>query len=1037
MNMNNLKIFNPFTKKTTTLRNVYSQTAKKIYKYMIMEEGFDAETILPPQLGFNMKNGRFFKVAVEILNDNYKYDPETQIKTYIHTYHDSKSPIKDLYHNVMKVVSNNKHTEYLLQIKHTYRRLGKQDTKNKFFAFAKFNFDYDEVDGMDIEEFSNIISKNLPSPDSSTNLQILMSFMNVLPIIAGGCRCKNPKTFKIGDFKCKSPVSSNNNCFFACVKEELGITGIKTQFKTDCNRIRLKYGLEYNTEIPINIAIKILEDVGLTCCIYNGEYDFLTGDKDGVVSLMLIDNHYLRITMKSKKKLCNKCNLSYVNIHSESHCVERMKFLKFKSRSKSYLTKPREIKNKYNKNNQVLHYDIESHRRAVGMNTNNPYYEQMPFIVGFVFKNFYKEFTGKDCMEKFYKFIISLGKDEVKYINAYNGSNYDHYFLWREHMKTDNTIEMKDLLINNGSIISATIKGKFNSVKLIDLNKHLTGSLRDNLENTGCQISKGEIDYDKFTCWNKMDKDLKKKTREYLKADVLGLQELYEKTNDDIYNRYGRNVCDFLTLSSMGYDIWRETIEEDQIALPTHKEELFFRKSIYGGRCYKNAHKFKSNQYNDIKKEINNILNIVDEEDRNEKIGLLYKGINDYVFDADVVSLYPTAMANNVYPIGKPIGTEKYQKGKLGIYKVNYTAPKDLVYPYLPRRDIINDMKNSTKPVYKLNWDLNDGESCYYTSVDIENAKKLGYKFKIFGGYYWEQTADLFSKYVDMFIKLKNQLKKDGKKNSCEYLTTKLFLNALYGKMLQKPIHDKSFYVANYDELIVKMGEFTITEIEQVGKRWICKGISKNPNQKETDITKPTYLGAFILSYSRSIMMNYTLQTNPNNEVEKMFYYTDTDALHINSSLLKNVKLSTELGGLDDDVGGKIIRAVWVAPKLYGYEYITPMGDIKYHIKGKGIKLGNTTNKDMDFQDLMDMSNGAEKSFGQDINFKKTNNKLTAKESNDGLNIFTITTTHNTTKVINRTKWSGRKQFYIHNKDGSVNDNFLVPHGYYTDKLIL
>ena len=193
-------------------------------------------------------------------------------------------------------------------------------------------------------------------------------------------------------------------------------------------------------------------------------------------------------------------------------------------------------------------------------------------------------------------------------------------------------------------------------------------------------------------------------------------------------------------------------------------------------------------------------------------------------------------------------------------------------------------MKNSTKPVYKLNWDLHEGESCYYTSVDIENAKKLGYTFEILGGYYWEQSADIFSEYVNMFITAKNRLKKEGKKGGCEYLTTKLLMNALYGKMLQKPIHDKSFYVANYDELIVKMGEYKITEIEQVGKRWLCKGLSKDPDQKQNDINKPTHLGSFILSYSRTIMMDYTLQTNPNNEVQKMFYYTDTDALHIHSS---------------------------------------------------------------------------------------------------------------------------------------------------------
>ena len=122
---------------------------------------------------------------------------------------------------------------------------------------------------------------------------------------------------------------------------------------------------------------------------------------------------------------------------------------------------------------------------------------------------------------------------------------------------------------------------------------------------------------------------------------------------------------------------------------------------------------------------------------------------------------------------------------------------------------------------------------------------------------------------------------------------------------------------------------------------------------------------------------------------------------------------------------------------MYGYEYITPKGDIKYHIRGKGIQLGNRRNDNMCFQDLVDMSNGAEKTFYQDIKFKKINSKLTTNEKENKLDNFTITVEEDTKKVINRTKWSGRRPFQIINKDKTINNNFLVPWGYYKDTLIL
>ncbi len=60
-------------------------------------------------------------------------------------------------------------------------------------------------------------------------------------------------------------------------------------------------------------------------------------------------------------------------------------------------------------------------------------------------------------------------------------------------------------------------------------------------------------------------------------------------------------------------------------------------------------------------------------------------------------------------------------------------------------------------------------------------------------------------------------------------------------------------------------------------------------------ITKPSYLGSFILGYSRRIMLNYLKQTNPyfdspdlKNQLENSPYYTDTDSIQIHRRNLKN-----------------------------------------------------------------------------------------------------------------------------------------------------
>ena len=83
-------------------------------------------------------------------------------------------------------------------------------------------------------------------------------------------------------------------------------------------------------------------------------------------------------------------------------------------------------------------------------------------------------------------------------------------------------------------------------------------------------------------------------------------------------------------------------------------------------------------------------------------------------------------------------------------------------------------------------------------------------------------------------------------------------------------------------------------------------------------ISKPCYLGSFILGYSRNIMLDYLQKTNPyfnstdtKNQLENAPYYTDTDSIQIHVKNLKGLTLDNEIGGISDDLPG-------VSKILYG-----------------------------------------------------------------------------------------------------------------------
>jgi hypothetical protein len=123
-----------------------------------------------------------------------------------------------------------------------------------------------------------------------------------------------------------------------------------------------------------------------------------------------------------------------------------------------------------------------------------------------------------------------------------------------------------------------------------------------------------------------------------------------------------------------------------------------------------------------------------------------------------------------------------------------------------------------------------------------------------------------------------------------------------YGGITMKTLSDGSFYLIYQDE-----------------------------DKLASKITKPCYLGSFILGYSRKMMLDYLQKSNPffnSTNVEEHLanapYYTDTDSIQIHQRNLNGISLNNEIGGISDDLGEncKILDGVWIAPKWYFLEYV-------------------------------------------------------------------------------------------------------------------
>ena len=710
--------------------------------------------------------------------------------------------------------------------------------------------------------------------------------------------------------------------------------------------------------------------------------------------LWLEDDHYSILTLKEVKieQCCDQCGRKFKNHHT---CNTNMiVYRQIKNVKRCVINDLKRDKFNFECANEevvVVYYDIETHTRAEVDGTKI----HTPYILGFVDSknNQFQYFTGADCMEKFIDHLFTFENTKV-YINAFNGARFDQY----EFVKTLNKrpdCELNKLVMNNGAILKATVR----NIECFDISKHITGSLRQNLIELGCSTQKGEFDYSLGDDWEKMSLEGQQSCIKYLEGDVMGLKELSERLNKSCFENFKVNLYKYMSTSQLTYAVWvNHTYKENKfsIYLQNGEQESFFRESIFGGRTYKYKHSFTSSQRDAF---------LIGE--------ISFEDVDDYLIDADVNSLYPAAMKEE-FPIGEPIKVEVEEfnnfirlNGKcpyMGIFRVEYVTNKNLIDSVLPRRE-----------KGRLIWDLHDSNGVY-NSVDIDNALKLGYTIKIIEGYYWEKTSKVFCNYINFLY----EFKKQAAKGTAQFTLAKLMMNGLYGKTIQRPNLDENVKIRLHEEFIkyhIKYGGVAMKSFSG-GSYYLTYQDADNLEKK---ITKPVYLGSFILGYSRRIMLEYLQKTNPyfnSTDLEQQLkhspYYTDTDSIQIHQRNIRAITLNKEIGGISDDLGHncKILHGGWIAPKLYFLEYVEKKGDsveIKYHLRGKGVPKSQLT-----VEIFKEMMLGNSIQIEMNRNFKRIHVNRNSNQTN--VENFSILKLDSIIKEINTSPWQGRN-FY---DNGSV-----------------
>lgn len=930
----------------------------------------------------------------------------------------------------------------------------------------------------------------------------------------GGClKGKSYSKQIINNVLVQDYASTGNNCLFVVIKKFLHNKCLKS------NEIRNQLGLEKGTLV----SSEIIGELSLLCKVNIELYKFSTDDKlelfketpkneDWRTCMVLCaDEHYSHITnkyfsnRKVKCKVClkniiesnlgkHKCNDGVITYVNRYKMKDRMGKSRMKKYQENFDVSKIKVKSIIEEGNYPVHnlvYDFETFPEEENGN-------ELVYSAGmyYVEEDLYKEFYGESALKDFMDWIKYKNETDKIGFNliSYNGAGFDHYFIY--HFCLDKEIVFHNTPLMNGSRILQLCWGKNRTFDLFLFT--CPNSLDSCLEGFKInEICKGVFPHCYPRKWNdvyyqgqgldrkyypkkmlnKIDDpskewavipeyfDFKNECLKYLRSDVMGLYEVYEKMRVELLNITGADMRSYLTISQMSYDFNCSLMDvKTYCELPqTKKVYDLINLSIYGGRTKPVKLRFENKwllkKFIDCKGDDKKLSKLIKQvEEKNNEVNRLIR--NDpssydkvvkkykkweHITPYDVKSLYPTT-----YDMPFPVGKGSYYTGKeywenRGEFMTNFnrTEYKRL---YLDKNGKMNSI---TSPyawgVYVVNiefipkhivpllpqkseegntvWDLIPRDKQHYTTIDLEEAVAKGYIFTIIECYVWKLASCVLKPFVDKVYAIKKE--QDVFKSSddpavralynpAKRMTIKIILNSLYGKMIQRPILESSEIVETFEQNRKFHKEYDWTGFDIIGNDKVL--LSGTKREFEGSCRKPIQVGSFILSYSRKIMREYNDKLDPfrftdmEKSMERSFYYTDTDCFWISSFQRYTLEddIGEELGDVEDELEGGICPdAYFVCPKVYMAKYwkwdkYKNVCSAKTKMRAKGHP--SYCLKPEYYKFLWEEGSIQTDEF---VMLKKIRWKLNTKEINAGLTSISIRKL-DCRRKLNRDTWSGR-----------------------------
>lgn len=383
----------------------------------------------------------------------------------------------------------------------------------------------------------------------------------------------------------------------------------------------------------------------------------------------------------------------------------------------------------------------------------------------------------------------------------------------------------------------------------------------------------------------------------------------------------------------------------------------------------------------------------------------------------DVVSLYPTVMFYDNYPVGHPVkfrNPKKYNPQWYGFIKCKVLAPRGLYHPVLPVKQdkLIFPLCVKCAEEKTMVCDHTDEQRAFtgtWTTIEINKAVEKGYK--ILGIYevwhFKERSNDMFKGYISDFMKIKLETspwQKDYatkeeyaaaikermgieldldkiEDNPGKRAVAKICLNSFWGKFGQRLNLMQTKYVTEPSEFynILLDDSLNKTNITLINDNIIQISYNLKDQFVENCYNVNVFVAAFTTANARLRLYDMLDRLG-----DSIAYY-DTDSVVYIDDGTNTVSTGCMLSEWSDELGKDDYINDWISTGPKSYAYDTAKGEGKCKIKGFTLNWKNAQKLNM--KTMKKVLDGEVKKLSvdynqivRDVKTKKLINKPITKE---------------------------------------------------------